>query len=116
MSIDINTILSALGNPAVTMIGGTLLGFGFSLLIKSNPGAATAVDHLADYNAALIEAVDGAEQTGFIGARKLSVALTAMEKWLADNGFNGNARDVTMERVRTDIELVRSALFPSKAA
>jgi hypothetical protein len=112
--MDINTILGILNNPLAGMVGGILLSAGFSLFIKANPGAALAVDHLADYNAALIEAVGGAEATGFPGARKLSVALVAMEKWLAENGVKGNARDVTMERVRTDIELVRAALFPSQ--
>jgi hypothetical protein len=114
--MDITTILGILNNPLAGMVGGILLSAGFSLFIKNTPGAAVAVDHLADYNAALIEAVDGAEQTGFPGARKLSVALTHMEKFLADNGVKGNARDVTMERIRTDVELVRAALFPSKAA
>lgn len=110
---NIHTIYNILTNPAVGAIGGVLLGLGVTLFLKANPGAAVALDHLADYNEALQEAVAGAEATGFTGARKLSVALVAMEKWLAEQGIKGNARDVTMERVREDIELVRAAIFPS---
>lgn len=74
----------------------------------------------ADYVEALKGAVEWAERMGALrgiaGADKLAVAIKQMDAWLDNQGIHGDARKVTTERVKADIELTRARLFPKKAA
>lgn len=74
----------------------------------------------ADYVDALAKAVEMAERYGVTnripGAEKLAIAVKEMDAWLEAQGIVGDARRVTMERVKADIELMRARLFPAKPA
>ena len=74
----------------------------------------------ADYVQAVADAADFAERygatNGVPGFQKFAVAVKQMDKWLDDQGIHGDARRITMERVKADIELMRARLFPKAPA
>jgi len=116
--MDANTLLGwlVLAAPILVTAGG-LVG---AALVKNWAPAREVAEGSADYVQAVREAVEMAERYGVTnrlpGAEKLAVAVTKMDDWLDAQGIHGDARKVTLERVKADIELMRARLFPSKRA
>lgn len=113
--MDLTTILASPWTAAVAL---AVIAWGASLLIKTSPQAHEAAEGMADYLAAVEWAVHQAEAHGvdLPGQAKLQLAIDEMQGWLADQGIEGDAAEVTMARVRSDIELVRARLFPTGGA
>lgn len=107
--------LLILSVPVLTALGAMV---GAALVKNWKPAREVAVIS-ADYIEAVKEAVIVAERYGVTnkipGAEKFAVAVKEMDKWLDDQGIFGDAKKVTMERVRADIELMRARMFPKAA-
>lgn len=100
---------------AVSLIAAAV-SFAVPALLKTPGPVRSLAIGGADYVEALKEAVELAETTGalrrFTGAEKLALAIKKMENYLEDAGIHGNAKAVTLDRARADIELMRLQLFP----
>ena len=105
-----------LAAPVLAAAGG-LVG---AALIKSWRPAREVAVVSADYIEAVKCAVETAERYGLTnqlpGVEKFGVAVKEMDAWLDAQGIHGDAKAVTMERVRADIELMRARLFPARVA
>ena len=91
-------------------------GLAGAMLIKSWKPAREVAIASADYVEAVKEAVESAERYGITnrlpGAEKFTIAVKAMDKWFDDQGIHGDAKLVTLERAKSDIELMRVKMFP----
>ena len=96
-------------HPFTITLTGVVASIALTFAVRQRPGAAQAV---ADYAEALEVAVRRAERSGFKDAYKMAYALDQMEAWLADRGIVGDARTVTIERMRADAEAIVARLFP----
>jgi hypothetical protein len=113
-----DTIFQILASPWTAAVGAAVAAWGLSLMIKSSPQAHEAAEATADYLAAVEWAVHKAEALGMDlpGQAKLGIAIDEMQDWLAEQGIEGDAAAVTLQRVRSDVEIVRARLFPSGGA
>ena len=109
--MDTATLTAIAFHPLTIMIGTAAVGFAATWAIKAYPREADAA---ADYLEAVELAVVAAERTGYPGAAKLRMAIDKVEAWMAANGVVGDAREVTLDRMRADIEAARVKLFPKK--
>lgn len=102
--------------PILATAGG-LVG---AALVKYHPASREVATAGADYLEAVKKAVELAERYGVTnrlpGADKFAVAVKEMDAWMDAQGIHGDARRVTLEKARADIELMRAWLFPKKAA
>ena len=96
-------------HPFTITLAGVAASLVLTLAVKREPAAAQAA---ADYTEALEVAVRAAERSGFKDAYKMAFALDKVEEWLASRGIVGDARTVTPERVRADVEAAVARLFP----
>ena len=108
--------LLILSVPVLTAVG-AMVG---AALVKNYKPARDAAIVSADYVEAVKEAVETAERYGIAnrlpGFEKAAVAIREMDTWLESCGIHGDAKLVTLERVKSDIELMRLRLFPKVAA
>lgn len=100
--------------PVLAAAGGLI---GAALVRSWSPAHELAVGG-ADYVEALKDAVNSAEAIGLAthipGADKFGIAVRKMDDWLDAQGIHGDARSVTIGRVKADVELMRARLFPKK--
>ena len=105
-----------LAAPIFATLGGLI---GAALVKNWRPARELSVGG-ADYVDALAKAVEMAERYGFAnklpGADKFAHAVKSMDAWLEAQGIHGDAKRVTLERVKADIELMRARLFPKVPA
>lgn len=109
-----------LGNDTLTYIAmvagaaGLLAGAIVPFLLKNVAPVRTVAIGGADYVEAVKEAVIQAEKTGFVknlpGFDKFALAVKQMDKWMDEAGIEGDARRMTLERIKQDIELTRAEL------
>lgn len=102
--------------PVLVSLGGLV---GAALVQNWKPARDVAVGG-ADYIEAVKNAVEFAERYGIAnvipGAEKFSIAVKEMDKWLDAQGIHGDAKRITLERVKADIELMRADRFPKRPA
>lgn len=105
-----------LAAPVLAGLGG-LVG---AMLVKNWRPARDGAIAGADYVQALDDAVRFAEHLGVTkrlpGVEKFANAVKQMDDWLDAQGIHGDAKRLTLERVKADIELARARLFPKAPA
>lgn len=113
MHLTIEGLTAFITNPLVTSLAAVIAGAIGAWLVGNNAEVRALAVGSADYLEALKEAVKVAELTGAPGARKAAYALSQMDAWLERQGIQGDAKRVTLDRARADLELVRARIFPS---
>lgn len=113
-------LLGAVTQDMLVTAAGAALGLAFSLglryVLTTKPEVKAELVKREDYIAlALNLAATLAELTPHKGPVKLSYAITEARKILAENGIDGNAADLTRERLVADLEEIVAQKFPKKA-